>query len=328
MVSAGTCLSLSSPPAQAETYLIPDAGKLYSLDKKEISVADLAPAAQQALYEASRQFYDSIKQIIDNNLLEDYVNELAAKKGKSTSDIEEELFMGKVSENEVREWYEQNKARIGNRPFEGIKNDIDNYLSQQKTEDLRSSVLKQIKAKKKLKLRLNEPVAPRMHINHEGFPGKGSHNPKVTIVEFADYKCPHCREASETLKEIMDRFNENVRLVYLDFPLRTEGVSYQIAAGGVCAAAQGKFWKYHYKAFEKQLSLTEDSPLQLARDLSMDTEKFKACMADQSTREKIMRAREEGERIGVQGTPAIYINGRKHAGYQKDSLEDEIRKLL
>ena len=326
-VGAGV-LGLAMTSLAAGDYKISESGRLYSSGGKPVAVDDLSPAARQALYEASRQYFESVERIVENNLLEEHIVSLSKKSGKSLMEVETELFSAKVSEKEAKDWYESNKARLNGRDFDSIKNEINHYLSRQKMEDIKNDVLEKIKKERKFSMALKAPEVPTVEIDSRGFPEKGGKNAKVTIVEFADYKCPHCREASASLKKITDKFGDKVRLVYLDFPLRDEGVSMKVALGAVCADAQGKFWDYHYKAFEDQPGLNNDSPEKLAEQLKLNLGDFKKCMTDKKTMDKVAKSKEEGQRIGVQGTPAIYLNGRKHAGYSEESLEAEIKKLL
>ena len=134
----------------------------------------------------------------------------------------------------------------------------------------------------------------------------------------------------EHLEKIMEKFSKKVQLVFLDFPLQgSRGVSHTVAVGGVCADKQDKFWEYHALAFNGQKSLNSKSPNKFAEQLKLDLKKFESCMKDKSSTEKVELARKEGERIGVQGTPAIYINGRKvMGGIDVKSLERAIKRLL
>jgi protein-disulfide isomerase len=65
----------------------------------------------------------------------------------------------------------------------------------------------------------------------------------VTIVEFADYQCPHCKIAAESLKKVTEKFKGKVRLVFMDYPINPSGISRAVAEASHCALEQGKFWE-------------------------------------------------------------------------------------
>lgn len=327
-ITFGILAGLLASEASAVDFMIPEKGRLYSVEGKPVSVSDLSPAARQALYDATFQYYEHVRGILDQNLLNEHIQAVAKKEEKSADDIEAELFSATVSEKEAMDWYALNKERLGGRSFESIKNDLNLYLSRQKTESVKEQVLKTIKQEKKFTLALHEPEVPQFDIRTAGYPAKGSQDSKITVVAFADYRCPHCREASHSLKKVIEKFQKQVRFVYLDFPLSDEGVSVEVAKGAVCADLQGKFWAYHDQAFEDQKSLTMESPYKIAENMKLQMDPFKKCLKDPKTIEKILKSRDEGQRIGVQGTPAVYVNGRRVVGYSEESLERAIRKYL
>lgn len=301
---------------------------LYKYKGKTISKSDLSPAAQQAIFDAEKHYYQNVLRIIEGNILEAYLDEEAAKQKKPRKQIEEKMFAAKVEEKDAKAWYDDNKARLGGRAFDSIKNEIIQFLTRQKLEEVKGDVVGKVKKEGGFSLLIKEPSAPKINISLEGYPFKGGKNAKVTVVEFADYKCPHCKEASNVLKEVSEKYKDKIKVVFLDFPLRMGGLSTTIAHGGVCADKQGKFWEYHYKAFQEQASLKADSPVKFAETLGLNVDTFKACLAASSTKEKVEKSRAEGERIGVQGTPAIYVNGQKLAGYDAEELKKLIDKNL
>lgn len=301
---------------------------LYKYKGKTISKSDLSPAAQQAIYDAEKHYYENLLRIIEGNILESHLDEEAAKQKKPRKEIEDKMFAAKVEDKDAQAWYDDNKARLGGRAFASIKNEIVQFLTRQKLEEVKSEVVGKVKDTGKFSLLISEPQAPTIDIAFAGYPFKGGKDAKVTVVEFADYKCPHCREASNILKEVKEKYKDKIKVVFLDFPLRMGGLSTTIAYGGVCAEKQGKFWEYHYMAFDQQASLKADSPVKIAETLGLNVDTFKTCLTASSTKDKVEKSRAEGERIGVQGTPAIYVNGQKLSGYDEKDLKELIEKNL
>lgn len=82
---------------------------------------------------------------------------------------------------------------------------------------------------------------------------KGSAEAKVTIVEFSDFQCPFCVRAFPTVKQILDTYGSDIRLVYKNLPLvQIHSYAQKAAEAGFCAAEQGKFWEYHDQLFASQ----------------------------------------------------------------------------
>ncbi|MBP6217648.1 MAG: thioredoxin domain-containing protein [Oligoflexales bacterium] len=316
------CLFAPLGKALAEDYLFKYEGKNY---KKE----DLPPAAQQAFYEAEKARQENYSRVVEAFLLEKYVGDQAKKLKKSVEAVQEELFKVKeVNEVEAKAWYDSNKEAVGGRDFNSLKPEIMHYMQGKQVEKVRGEILDRIKKSGALVMQLPELQAPKIEIAHEGFPSKGAAKSKVTIIEFADYMCPHCRKASFNLKSFVEKNKDRVKLVYLDFPLSQNGVSKGIAEAAYCADKQGKFWEFHYMAFENQTKLNAESPLQFAKTLKLKVDDFKACMGTEDAKKRVEKARAEGERVGVAATPSIYVNGVKINGYSEEALLAETEKAL
>lgn len=281
------------------------------------------------LYDAEKMAFMQKQRILEQAVLQMYVKEQAKKNNKTEAEIEKQIFsVQPVSENDAKAWYEENKNRLQGREFNMIKNEIISHLTREKQLKIQDELLEKIKKEEKFALLLPEPQAPVMDIKTQGFPSKGASSPKVTIVEFADYGCSHCKLAAANLKQLVDQFKDTVKLVYIDFPLNPQGLSVHIAHGAHCANEQNKFWEYHYEAFAEQSNMDKDLPLKLAKKLGLDEQKFNACLANDSIRQKILDARKQGDELGINGTPAIFINGQKVDSYEFSELASEITKLL
>ncbi len=321
-LSLGLVMTLSS------ASLFADAEKLYQFEGKTYTTQNLTPAMQQAVFEIQNQSYQNMKKVVDAQLLTEHIASEAKKKNLSIEKYEEQVFKTKmVSDADAKKWFDENKSRIGNREFESIKSDIKQLLQSQENEKVRTALLDKLKASGKFQLALAEPVAPTMDIAYQGFPTRGSDKAKVRIIEFADFNCPHCKSASKVLKSLVDKYKDKVQFVYLDFPIDRSGVSKKVAEGGVCADKQKKYWEYHYLAFGED-SLTNNSAVDFAKKLKLDVKAFESCLSSAEPAEKVNMARSEGERIGIDGTPTIYFNGKKVLGHNEKSLEEALKKLL
>ncbi|OGZ93522.1 MAG: hypothetical protein A2131_02355 [Candidatus Sungbacteria bacterium GWC2_49_10] len=148
-------------------------------------------------------------------------------------------------------------------------------------------------------------------------PVLGNASAPVTLVEFGDFQCPFCKKFhDEARKEILDTYVETgkVKIVYRDFPLENIHLSARPAAEAAeCADDQGKFWPYHDALYTRQAELAKGTMnyAALARELGMDKTAFEKCVKDRKYENEVTKDYEDGVKAGVDGTPALFINGVK-----------------
>ena len=162
--------------------------------------------------------------------------------------------------------------------------------------------------------RPSRPSGP-VKVNTKGAPSWGPKDAKVTIVEFSDFQCPYCSRVVPTLKQVVEAYDGQVRLVFRQFPLRSIHPQAQKAAeASLCAADQGKFWEMHDAMFADQRQLTDDSLKAKAQALGMDAEGFNQCLDSGQYAAAVQADLDAGQAVGVSGTPAMFINGRFASG--------------
>src|SRR5690606_4627384 len=118
---------------------------------------------------------------------------------------------------------------------------------------------------------------------------KGSPNAPITIVEFADFECGMCRMASGPIDEFVTA-NDDVRLVFKNFPLGGHEHAEEAARAAMAADLQGKFWEMHHAIFAAQ-ALTDTALVQMASDLKLDVEKFKKDLSSEAIADAVARDR-------------------------------------
>lgn len=148
-------------------------------------------------------------------------------------------------------------------------------------------------------------------IDISGSPSKGAAHPSVTVVEWADFECPFCAVAAPLLKTLVDKYSDQVQLVFKHYPLSAHQHSENAARAAVAAQKQGKFWPLSYAMFESQKAgLDEPNIMKLARDAGLDMKGFESDIAAEATADSVARDRKQADDLGLEGTPMIYINGR------------------
>jgi protein-disulfide isomerase len=153
-------------------------------------------------------------------------------------------------------------------------------------------------------------------------PSKGPASAPVTIVEWADFECPHCRHASPLLDKMVEKNPGKVRLVFKFYPLSAHVHGESTARAAVAAMKQGKFWEMHHKLFENQEALEPRDIEKYARELGLDVAKFKADWESEATADRVSRDRKQGDVLSLSGTPGIFINGREFDLAKFDMNED------
>ena len=168
----------------------------------------------------------------------------------------------------------------------------------------------------RLKKELNVEVnlkPPRVEVAAEG-PSKGPSSAPVTIVEFSDFECPYCVKAEPTVKALLAKYPDKIKLVYRDFPLPMHSHAPKAAEAAHCAGDQGKYWEMHEKLFANSQKLAVADLKGYAKDLKLDTAKFDKCLDSGEKGAVVEKNKKAGEEAGVSGTPAFFINGRSIAG--------------
>ncbi len=159
-------------------------------------------------------------------------------------------------------------------------------------------------------------------------PALGPTNAQITIVEYADFRCPHCAEVNFELKKIIAAYPDKVRWVWKDFPfLPPVNVTWLAHEAARCAEKQGKFWEYHDTLLMNQNNLSRENLLALAKEFKLDENLFVQCLESGQTKPLIQRGFEEGKAVGVDGAPYFFVNGEKWKGEMTAEKIGDLLKL-
>jgi protein-disulfide isomerase len=157
-----------------------------------------------------------------------------------------------------------------------------------------------------------------MEVRAKG-PARGPQNAPVTIVEFSDLQCPHCKQAQPTLEKLISEA-PNARLVFENFPIDQIHKWANLAAryGSCVGRTNGDaFWRFIDGVFNEQDQITEqnatDKLNEIAKAAGADPEATATCAAAPQAKTDVIQSYELGVANGVTGTPTLFINGRKIA---------------
>lgn len=159
-----------------------------------------------------------------------------------------------------------------------------------------------------------------------GMPSLGPADAPVTLVEFSDFQCPYCARVQPLVKDLRERYPEQLRVVFLHFPLSSHEWARPAAIAAQCAAQQDDdaFWALHDFYFNNQDALTPSNVVAQGKTAlngrSIDVAQWETCASDRSSEahreasKQVTRTLEAGKEAGVTGTPSFYINGEKVEG--------------
>ena len=174
-----------------------------------------------------------------------------------------------------------------------------------------------------------DPFAALMSkIDVSGRPVRGNKDAKVTVVVYDDFQCPYCQRMYSTLfREVFPAYADRIKVIFKDYPLaEIHPWATRAAVNANCLAAQNgeAYWDFsdrvHYTQGEintkpegQRLASLDALALEFGKKHNLDAAKLQACIKAQDDR-AIKAAVAEGDALGVSGTPAIFINGRKLGG--------------
>lgn len=154
------------------------------------------------------------------------------------------------------------------------------------------------------------------NVSIDGSPVKGPDGAPITIVEFADFECPHCGEVAPLLDKTVDQHKNDVRFVFKFYPLPMHPHGELAARAAIAAWKQNKFWEMHHELFMNQRHLEQTDLDSYAKEIGLDISRFHADMQSPETTARIAQDKKLGEDLQIQGTPSIFINGRSYDGHQ------------
>jgi protein-disulfide isomerase len=146
-------------------------------------------------------------------------------------------------------------------------------------------------------------------LNRSDISFEGPKDAKVTLIEFADFQCPACRQAYPEVQKVLKKYEGKIRFAYREFPLPIHEYAKGAAVAAVCADHQGKLYPYADVMFTGDAKLTRDDLVHDAADLRLDMNVFMSCLEATSTREAVARDVTDGDTLGVTQTPTFFVNG-------------------
>lgn len=319
-----------SPAANPDQVVAEVAGRQVTLKEvdakwEEFDAAERARVTQ-LMYQNRRNMLD---QVVGEILIEN-----AAKAAGSTVETYLAQDAAKralpVTEQDVAQFFEANRDRAQGRTIEQIGPQIREFLVSQRVQQARAQLVTELKAKgASVKVMLDPPRYTVATTAAD--PVRGVASAPITIIEFSDYQCPFCARVNPTLEMVRQTYGDKVKIVFKDFPLPNHPQAPKASEAAHCAGEQGKYWEMHDQMFANQRALNVPELKQYAAGLGMDAAKFDQCLDSGKHAGLVASGLAQGEKMGVNSTPTLYINGRPLIGAQpfeafKQVIDEELAR--
>jgi protein-disulfide isomerase len=305
-----------SPLRGVEDAVVADVGGV------RLTLGALEQQRANALFLAENNFYEAEKKIVAD-LVDDYLlSQQAKKEGVTVQQLLKTHVDGTVdkniSEDALKVYYEGLDTKES---YEAVRDKIIEHVRGKRLARAKDAYMQSLRDKNKITILVS---SARAQVTLNDTPVRGPAGAPVRIVEYADYECPYCQQVQPVLDRLEADYKGRIAFAYKDLPLPMHTHAQKAAEAAQCAGAQNKYWEYHDLLMKnKQLEIPELKSA--ARQLNLDAKQFDACV-DSGIRAEAVRANiDEAQRLGLQGTPAFFINGRYVSGVM---TYDQLKQLV
>jgi protein-disulfide isomerase len=316
-----------TPPSKPE-----DARRVFAtVNGTDITSAMIEDALRPFIFNVQEEIFKLRKSALDVKINDTLLEQESQNRKITTRALLDAEVAGKVktvTESDARDFYDKNKDRIQG-DFPQLKDRIINYLGQLEEQKAESAFAEQLRKAAKIQIYLKEPEAPVLSIATDDRPARGRVDAPVTIIEFTDYQCPSCGALHPIVQQLAGEYGDKLRLVIRDFPLDRHENAFKAAEAAEAAREQGKYWEYIDILFHNQNALGIDKLKEYASQVGLDRARFDANLDSGKFAEQVKRDLSDGNRLGIDSTPTVFINGRKFTGEKThDNLKAAIDSLL
>lgn len=308
---------------------------LAKVDGVPVTSQEVDKAIGAPLVKLQEQIYNLKQQKLEELINATLLTREARKRGMSVPallDAEVTSKLTLVTEQEVEAFYETNKSRVQGDPVEA-RQQIRTHLQNERLAAKKQEFFQLLRSKARIAVYLKPPPVQRVEVSTNGAPSRGPVRAPVTIVKFEDFQCPFCKRAQPTIAQLLTKYGDKVRLVHRDFPIDSVHPAARNAHEAArCANEQEKFWQYHDVLYANAPKANVGDLESYAKQIGLDVQAFDKCMASGKFRNLVQKDVNEGSRLGVNGTPTFFINGRLLSGAEPFDrfaaiIDDELSRV-
>jgi predicted DsbA family dithiol-disulfide isomerase len=284
---------------------------LATIKGEKITAGDVEDSLLPLIFDVQEQVYKIRKDELELSINDALLNQEAQKRQLTTNALlDAEVKPKPVTDQQTLAFYDQNKERVSG-DFAQTKDAIRQYLEQIEVRQAERAFVEKLRAAATIQTFLITPESPVFSISTLDQPSLGKADAPVTIVAFTDYQCPSCAAMHPELERLVKEYGDKVRLVTRDFPLSQHTEAFKAAEAAEAARDQGKYWEYIQILLHNQSALTVDKLKGYASELALDRTRFDSALDSGKFAESVQRDIEDGMKLGINGTPTIFINGRR-----------------
>ena len=328
MMAAIACALMACFAAAQDTAPAQAGEPLAVIDGQTVYEDQLPPAEVTQLQRMMAQVYGVKLRALHETLDQKLVEAEAKKRGVSRDDLFKAEVLAKVAEpsnDEVKASY-QAREDLKTKSFDDVKDrvrkDLKDAAIQKQQKIYVEGLWQQALNDGELSILL---TPPKIEIKADPLRMKGDPKAPITIVEFSDFSCPFCLKAELSIRAVMAKYPDRVKLSYRDYPLRELHPNAQMAAVAArCAGEQGKFWEYHDLLFGRQDKQNREGLLEDARALQLDEAQFNTCLSSGRYDAQIEQDVQMASRASIVSTPGFFINDTLVVGAQPAEVFDQI----
>jgi protein-disulfide isomerase len=280
-----------------------------AVTKTEIDQA-IAPSLKKLAAEEAEIRLAVLRELVDEKLLAGE----AAGRGMTVDALLQTEVVARtvpVSEQELAARVAELRARRPDVSHDQIEANVRASLQRKNEQAARAAFLARLAQKAGVRIFID---ALRVGISTEGRPSRGPAAAPVTIVVFSDFQCPFCAESAAVLQAVQRLESDSVRLVYRHFPLPIHERAQAAAEAAECAARAGRFWPMHDALFAAFNALSDGDLEARAVGAGVERGQFLQCLSTGAARNAVDADRRAAIEAGADGTPAIFVNGRRFTG--------------
>ena len=281
-------------------------GEPITLEQLENEVGGKSKEIEQQLQTIKNSI---LSRLIDNQLIR---QEAASQRITLEKYIEENITkVSTVSDEEVEEAYEKSKANLLGALPEDAKYRIRRTIEDNRRNQAFQKLFAELRKKANIVNFFLFSNQSSQEIQIGDSPVTGAPNAQITIVEFSDFECPYSRLQQQRLKQLLEDNPDTIKLVFKHFPIPRHKNAFTASKAAYCAQQQDQFWDFHFSLFREGQELSLPALIQLAVDQGLDKDLFTGCLNDPKTEEVINADIQIGLDVGVKGTPAFFVNGKR-----------------
>jgi protein-disulfide isomerase len=318
--------STATPPANEQ-----ELNRVFArVNNRTITSRDIEESLKPLIYSVQEQVYAARKLDLDMRINDLLLEQEAKRQNKTPEALLSSVIRTRlpiITDQQAKAYYDSNKANLDG-GFDKLKLQIVGYLTQLEEQKLTTAYATQLRQNAAVQIYLTPPEPPTFKIAVDDQPTRGNPNAKVIVVQFTDFECAVCARQQSVLDRLVNEFETQVKFVVRDYPLPQNQHAQKAAEAAEAARDQGKYWEYVAVLYAHQSALKVENLKLYASQLGLDRAKFDAALDSGRYNAQVQRDVSDGNKIGVSGAPAFFVNGRRLVDLTYEGLKAAIEKAL